>query len=191
MVGHAPGLVRERDSRASRSPGNVICGGYEDVLYKADWHVLGTGESPRVPMGRVRDSVDLADLVSEKEHAYSFSRGSGWTDMKILPDPVDPARDLFDGGRILYAQGSERFTLSNLDPHRPAILAFRSAPTGDARLRVRLGGAEVATIALAPRDGWDERTLAIHADQVTSPLEVVIENDGPGELSLFHVWIGQ
>ena len=96
------------------APGNVICGGYEDVLYRADWHVLGTGDNPRVDLGHVKDSIDFADLVSEREHAYAFSTGSGWTDMKILPDPAEPRLDLFDGGRILYAQATEHFTLRGL-----------------------------------------------------------------------------
>jgi hypothetical protein len=173
------------------APGNVICGGYEDVLYQADWHLLGTGEQPRVPLGRLRDTLDLADLVSEKDHAYSFSRGSGWTDMKILPDLADPSRDVFDGGRILYAHASERFTLGNLETHRAAILAFRSAPAGESHFHVRVGGAEIERVDLAPRDGWDERTLTIPPERVEKTIDVVIENDGPGELPLFHVWIGQ
>jgi hypothetical protein len=173
------------------APGNVICGGYEDVIYRADWSLLGTGERPRVPIGRVRDSLDVADLVSEGEHAYTFSRGSGWTDMKILPDLADPDHDVFDGGRILYAHGTERFTLSHLDPSLPAILALRTAPTGTARVRVRVAGADLAAFTLHPRDGWDERTVVLPQGRVTSTIDVAIDDDGPGELPLFHVWIGQ
>jgi hypothetical protein len=174
------------------APGNVICGGYEDVIYRADWHVLGTGERPRVAIGQVRDAIDFADLVSEHEHGYTVSRGSGWTDMKILPDLADPRTDVFDGGRILYAQATERFTLKNLEPHRATQLAFRTAPAGGSKMRVRVNGAEVAAIDLAPIDGWDERTIAIPADLVgDSHISVEIANDGPGELPLFHMWVGQ
>jgi hypothetical protein len=173
------------------APGNVICGGYEDVIYKADWHVLGTGEEPRVDLGRVRDGVDVADLVSEHEHAYGFTRGAGWTDMKILADPLDADSDMFDGGRRFGPKARQHFTLSHLDAGRPARLAFRSAPDGDVRVRVRVGGAEVASVSLAPRDGWDERVVTLDAGAVGESIVVDLENEGPGELSIFHVWIGQ
>jgi len=173
------------------APGNVICGGYEDVIYKADWHVLGTGEEPRADVGRVRDAVDVADLVSEREHEYGFSRGAGWTDMKILPDPIDAGSDVFDGGRRFGPHARQHFTLSHLDAGRPARLAFRSAPDGDVRVHVRVGGADVATASLTPRDGWDERVVHIEGRAVAESIVVDLENEGPGELSIFHVWIGQ
>jgi hypothetical protein len=173
------------------APGNVICGGYEDVIYRADWHVLGTGEQPRVVIGTIRDALDFADLISEREHAYTYSRGSGWTDMKILPDPLDSRLDLFDGGRILYAHATEHFVLRSLEPGRTATLALRTAPTGGTRFHVRVAGAEVAAVALQPVDGWDERVIDIPADRVTPTLDIDIDNDGPGELPLFHAWVGQ
>jgi len=177
------------------APGNVICGGYEDVLYRADWRVLNTGDLPRVAVGELRDAIDLADLVSEREHAYSCSRGSGWTDMKILPDLADERNDVFDGARIVYANGTERFTLSHLAPRTPAKLALRFAPAGAARFRVRVvtnaAASDVASVELAPRDGWDERVVALPAENVDASTTIEIANDGPGELALFHAWIGQ
>jgi len=174
------------------APGNVICGGYEDVIYRADWHVLGTGDRARVPIGRERDAIDFADLVSEREHAYTYSRGSGWTDMKILPDLEDVRQDVFDGGRILYAHATERFVLKNLEPHRPATFAFRTAPAGGTTMRVRIQGHDLGSITLAPKDGWDERTMHVTPDAIDAPeVTVEIDNDGPGELPLFHAWLGQ
>ncbi|HEX4512599.1 MAG TPA: hypothetical protein VH054_03660 [Polyangiaceae bacterium] len=174
------------------APGNVICGGYEDVIYRADWHVLGTGDRARVPIGHEKDAIDFADLVSEREHQYTYSRGSGWTDMKILPDLADARKDVFDGGRILYAHATERFVLENLEPHHPATFAFRTAPAGATTMRVRIQGRELGVIALAPKDGWDERTVHVPPDAIDAPqVTVEIENDGPGELPLFHAWLGQ
>ena len=76
----------------ARTPamGNVICGGYEDVVYLADWHLLGTGEAARsVPAGlEVKDSVDIADLISETEHGYAFAApDSGFTRAEDPPRP--------------------------------------------------------------------------------------------------------
>jgi hypothetical protein len=62
--------------------GNVICGGYEHVVYRADWHLLGSGTKLRfLPEGdaRVADAFDAADLLSEEQHAYVFPRPhTGW-----------------------------------------------------------------------------------------------------------------
>ncbi len=173
------------------APGNVICGGYEDVIYKADWRVLNTGDLPRVSIGEIRDAIDFADVVSEREHAYSYSAGSGWTDMKILPDPEDERLDMFDGGRTLYANAHEDFTVSHLNSHARAALAVRMAPPGGTRFTVRIGGVDIATLAIDPRDGWDERLIEIPAERVDASMTIEIENHGPGELTLFHAWIGQ
>ena len=96
--------------------GNVICGGAEKVVYRTDWHVLGTGARPRSarPSELIVDEVDVADLVSEREHHYEFSRpDAGFVDMKILPDPADPHKELFDAGRRMPERRSERFRLTS------------------------------------------------------------------------------
>ncbi len=98
------------------APGNVICGGYEDVIYKADWRVFEhRGPAARFDRRDSRRDRFRRTLVSEREHAYSYSAGSGWTDMKILPDPEDERLDMFDGGRTLYANAHEDFTVSHLN----------------------------------------------------------------------------
>ena len=99
--------------------GNVICGGYEDVIYQADWHVLGTGGRCRASRS-VRCATRSTSPISsaKKSTRYTYSRGSGWTDMKILPDLADERLDVFDGGRILYAHATEHFTLRNFERAR-------------------------------------------------------------------------
>ncbi len=98
------------DAVLARFPveGNVICGGYEDVVYRADWHLLNTGNDPReAPQGEaVKDEVDQADVLSEKRHAYTFVHGdNGWSELKVLADPADATKDLLDGGRRYEAEG--------------------------------------------------------------------------------------
>ena len=53
-------LLRAPCSRASRSRGTSSAAGYEDVVYRADWHLLNTGNDPReAPQGEaVKDEVD-------------------------------------------------------------------------------------------------------------------------------------
>jgi hypothetical protein len=174
--------------------GNVICGGYEDVVYRADWHLLGTGESPRrVPSGEaVKDTVDVADLVSEKEHDYVFpTPAGGWTDMKILADPADGRRDMFDGGRRIAAGKSERFVLRNLTPGKPAHLIVRSAPDAVARVFVRVFGKAIVELELERANGWVEGEVAIPADRVGAEIAIEMWNQGPGDFVDYHTWVTQ
>jgi hypothetical protein len=171
--------------------GNVICGGYEDVVYKADWSLLGTGEAPRAPKGgRIVDALDVADLVSERWHHYVMpTPAGGWTEMKILADPADSRADLFDAGRRFGPSLSERFTLHAAFPKSRAWLVLRTAPEKLSQVRVKINGREIALLVLERRDGWDERVidLAVPPDV----LDVELASEGPGDFIDYHVWLVQ
>jgi hypothetical protein len=172
--------------------GNVICGGYEDVIYRADWHLLGSGENARsIPLGvRVRDAVDIADLLSEGDHDYHFNAPvSGWTDMKILPDPADERQDMLDGGRVVRPGSSERMRLRGLDPGRNAWLVVRSAPASDADVEVRVAGKDLATLHWTAGEAWVEETIEIPGALVSRELDIELANLGPAEFVDFHVWV--
>jgi len=173
--------------------GNVICGGYEDVVYTADWHLLGTGARVRsLPESEtVRDEVDVADLLSERDHGYRAPARGGWTDMKILADPKEPAADLFDGGRRISPSLAETFTLHSLDARRTAHLVVRSAPEKNTTVHVRIHDADVATLEFERTDGWVERTAEIPAGVVLQDLDVTLVNSGPGDFVDYHVWVTQ
>ena len=173
--------------------GNVICGGYEDVIYQADWHVLGTGEAPRaVDPTRVRDVVDVTDLVSEKEHEYTFPQpAGGWTEMKILPDPKDEALDMFDGGRRISFGRQETMTLGRLVPHLPARLVIRSVPDATAKVHVIIDGTPIETLDYVPGKGFEERVVEVPGASVQPTIHLVLHNDGPGDFTDYHVWITQ
>ncbi|WP_394842497.1 hypothetical protein LZC95_36185 [Pendulispora brunnea] len=172
--------------------GNVICGGYEDVIYRADWHLLGTGNRPRHAATNLRDEIDVADLVSETEHRYVFpSPAGGWTDMKILSDPADTRLDLFDGGRRISGGNSERFVLRHLTPGKAATLIVRSAPDATSHVLVRAAGADVAALDFTPSEGWVETAVEIPADKVTEELSFEFANTGSGDFVDYHVWIAQ
>jgi hypothetical protein len=175
--------------------GNVICGGYEHVVYKADWHVLGTGSQPRgFDKGlEVRDEVDVGDLVSEKKHDYVFTRPqNGWTDMKILPDPWNERRDMFDGGRRIGAGKSERFMIRRAILGRKGTLLFRTAPDGKSKMRVVLDGQELASESFVPHNGWVERLVEVPKERVRGEnLTVEVFSEGPGDWVDYHVWFAQ
>lgn len=175
--------------------GNVICGGYEHVVYRADWHVLGTGAEPRsFDKGiELRDELDVGDLVSEKRHDYAFTRPqNGWTDMKILADPWDERRDMFDGGRRISNGKSERFKVLHSILGRRGQLLFRTAPDGKSRMLVMVNGVQIADETFTPKNQWVERIVEVPKERVTGDtLDVEVVSAGPGDWVDYHVYFAQ
>lgn len=175
--------------------GNVICGGYEHVVYRADWHVLGSGDRLRaLPESdtRPRAQIDLADLVSEQANGYLFDQPSnGWTDMRVLPDPADDRHDMFDAGRRIAVGKRESWIARGLVPGAPAHLVVRSAPETKTRVRVRVSGADAGFLELDRASGWVEVPLAIAADRVAPEMRIELTNEGPGDFVDFHEWLTQ
>ena len=175
--------------------GNVICGGYEHVVYRADWHILGTGDRIRsIPAGDslVRAQLDVADLVSEQRAGYAFDRpANGWTDMRILPDPLDPKQDLFDAGRRIAVTRREHFVARGLTPGMPAHLVVRVAPESKTHVRVTINGQATTGFDFERTDSWTEAPLAIPAALVTEAMVIELTNEGPGDFVDFHEWLTQ
>jgi hypothetical protein len=175
--------------------GNVICGGYEHVVYRADWHLLGTGDHMRgVPEGdsRPHAQLDVADLVSEQLNGYVFERPqNGWTDMRVLPDPTDPRRDMFDAGRRIAVGKREAWVARGAAPGRPAHLVVRTAPESKTRVRVRLDGEDAGFLDLERAEEWVEAVLPIPADRVRPSMRIELVNEGPGDFVDFHEWLTQ
>ena len=172
--------------------GNVICGGANKVLYQPRWESLDRSEQPFSLGARERrvDGVDMADLVSEKEHGYALSNGSiGHVLMKLLPNPKMPREDLWDAGRIVPPGVQESFTLSGLDPERPVALILRAAPTEAATLELEADPNVSKKVELARRDGWLEQRIELGTPGV-SKLSVRLSAQRV-ERVLFHVWAVQ
>jgi len=162
--------------------GNVICGGYEHVVYKANWSLLDTGSQMRwqPPTGwegrtleRIRVEVDVGDLVSEKAAGYRFDQPSnGWTDMRILPDPADPRRDMFDAGRRIAVGKRESFDARGLIMGKRIHLVVRTAQEARTTVRVRVDGRDAGAAASEPA-GHEFRRLSRRAgpplDQAARP----------------------
>jgi len=169
--------------------GNVICGGASKVLYRPRWEPLEHSGIPySLPPGeQVLDSVDQADLVSEKEHGYALSvKHIGFVFMKLLPNPARPNEDLWDAARIVPPGVSESFRLQHLAPDKPLVLVLRSAPTAKAEFDVLSSGKALAHVKLTPKDGWLETRVTLPAPGAP---EVTLEF-GPSatERALFQIW---
>jgi hypothetical protein len=111
--------------------------------------------------------------------------------MKILPDPADGRRDMFDGGRRIAAGKSERFVVRNLTPNAAAHLIIRSAPDAIARVFVRVGGTPVVELELERANGWVEGEAVLPAERVTAETTIEMWNQGPGDFVDYHAWVTQ
>ncbi len=182
--------------------GNVICGGYEHIVYEADWHWLNTGERLRwkptsgessVPTPRIRTVVDVADLMSEKNAHYTFSHpANGWTDLRVLPDPDEPRRDMLDGGRRIVPGHWEAFRARQLTRGQSLQLVLRTAQEASATVRVSIDGRDAGTLTLERTEGWQETAFSIRAEYVgAETVDVRLTNEGPGDLVNYHLWILQ
>jgi hypothetical protein len=172
--------------------GNVICGGASKVLYRPRWESLDRSEQPFALKTNERrvDGVDMADLVSEKQHGYALSNGSvGHVLMKLLPHPSFAREDLWDAARIVPPGVRESFTLKGLDPSRPVTLILRAAPSEPTLLSLEADPGISKSVELPRKDGWLEQRVELGSPGV-SELSVRLES-ARGEHVLFHVWAVQ
>jgi hypothetical protein len=169
--------------------GNVICGGAEKVVYSANWRALDRRGSPRTLADgeRIVDQVDVADLMSEKQHGYRFPQPRmGFIRYRVLADPVDPKRDLFDAGRVIPGGHSEHVTLRR--PKADGRLIVRVAPDHNIETEVRVDGDVVGTISAEPKGNtWRELSLplpsggAVDFDLTLTAMK--------GESVHYHLWV--
>jgi hypothetical protein len=169
--------------------GNVICGGHTKIVYASDLSSLDDAERP---FGireneRVVDVLDFADLVSEKRHEYALSaRAAGFVEMKKLPHPENPERDLFDAGRSAFPGLEQTFRLTGFTAGKAKRFILRVVPTGDAKIEFFTEDKSLGIASLAPSDAWNEVTLDLPAGaRGTLPLRLVVREGGP---TLFFLW---
>jgi hypothetical protein len=173
--------------------GNVICGGAEKAIYKADWHLLNTGAKSFTIQANetVLDELDTGDLVSEKAHKYEFPRpGAGFVDLRILSYPQDLAHDVLDAGRRIPADRSESFQLSLSQSINQARLLVRTAPTHKGELDISWDGRSLAPISFPAVDGWYEISIPVPSDLLSvGPHKLVLTPKGCPDLVDHHVWL--
>lgn len=183
--------------------GNVICGGSEKVIYRADWGPLDREGRPRsLGAGEaVADEVDVADLVNEKEHGYVFPHpAAGFVAFRLLADPEAPARDLFDAGRVI-APGQREAVRVRLPASGPARLVMRTSPEIKAKIDVVLDGKNAGQLVLPglPHDGtrgssprgrvaWVEASFDLPpgGGARTATLELIAAE---GAFVDYHLWV--
>jgi hypothetical protein len=169
--------------------GNVICGSSTKVIYKADWSALEGSATPvTLAKGeRVLWELDSGDLLSERASNYrQIPSRPAYVAPRVLPDPRNPARDLFDAARSIAPGVSERFTLRGLSPGKPLRLLVRTANPHSQRIPITAAGKSLGYLDVPGADGWAESSIELPPPASD---ELVIEI-GPTryERSLFHFW---
>jgi hypothetical protein len=172
---------------AVRIEDNVICGADEKVVYEADWGALS---GPEPPAAGLLDELDVADLVSERDHAYALPRRGGWVVGRALAIGHVPSR--FDAGRIVPEGEREAFALSPSVPRGPATLRLRTdaGPRGALRVTVTpaAGPARVLDVDVPdrPEGAWYELDLPLGD---VAPRDTISIEARASAWRDFHAWL--
>ncbi len=179
VFGHPIASVRIAD--------NVICGADEKVVYEADWSPL---DAPLAVRPGSVDEIDLADLVSERDHAYELPRRGGWVVGRSLR--LGGGAPRFDAGRIVPEGAREAFVVARSAPRGEATLVLRTdaGPPGALRVGVERGGVAVHSVdvevPLRPDGAWFE--ISVPIGEVAGGDRVSLEARS-GAWRGFHAWI--
>lgn len=166
--------------------GNVICGGASKVIYRSDWGPLERASYPRgMKEGEVIvGELDVADLLSEVPGRYERPPQLGFVVWRVLPDPEESGRDVFDAGRIIPPGHREAFEIAL--PSGGGRLIVRTVATRSAKVRVLVDGKDLGLLAIEPSETWTEPGIDLPAGLPTvGRVELAPEE---GELVDYHVW---
>ncbi|MCU0691617.1 MAG: hypothetical protein MUF54_09460 [Polyangiaceae bacterium] len=170
----------------------TILGGVTMVVYEARTDLLGSGAAPlREPLpARLLDELDVADLESEREHAYEIGHAvGGETSNKVHAELIGEGVQggaWADGGR--FCRFMDRFD-ALLEAGQPArgIARFVGAGDVDTELVIRSGERLLATVRV-PTGRAEEVTFEIPGDvaRARTPVEVrTVDGSAFGSL---HYW---
>lgn len=171
-----------------------VVAGKNMELLEASWDHVGTGERLlRVTSGwHIVDRVDVADLASERAHAWTGALGTrGFaeptTTWSFVARDVTEHGLVIDGGRTIRG-GHEAFTIAR-DASKPAKLVLRtggvtSAEHGPVTLAVTADGARIGEI-VAPVSG---RMVDV---ELALPSGTHIEITATGPYRVFHWFVLQ
>jgi hypothetical protein len=166
---------------------STILGGQTMRAYVADWSKLGSGERPWTTSAAgtawtIVDSLDVADLESESDHAYELLGARDGEE--VAHDGIAPAGPtVVDGGRTNRAV--ERFTA-----RLPAGVATRGiarvdGPAGTV-VRVFANGSAIGSFTLGDDEDWSECTFDV-PPQSAERTKFELRAEG-GLLTSYHYW---
>lgn len=183
-----------RRIHSERIPRVTIAGGQEKVAFEIDWSkLLPSGRPYGLPSDKaswkVRDSLDTADLKSEKAHDYRVDHGRFRGASRFRLGRFGAAdRMLIDGGRAFSRY--ESFVVRNLVPGRPLLIGVRSS--SGAVLKVSMDGKKHSFWEVRGKGQAGEVYMTIDGSAVRrSRARFSFSVDGPGEFASYHYFFLQ
>ncbi len=128
----------------------TIAGGREKTAYRFHWDKLMDADRPAAVSGargawRLKDQVDVGDLVSEAKHGYGAGQGSLHGPARFrLAVLKHGGKLLIDGGRVI--RNGEDFVLHGVEPNKPLALVLRSRMGKSGTLTVTVQGKTLPTV---------------------------------------------
>jgi len=160
---------------------NLICAGPTKVIYRADWSPLDVPHPS--PRGDVIDEIDVADVISEREHGYEAPLPEARATFDVLLDAQGMRR--FDAGRTIPVRRSERFFVRNAGPGRARIVVRVDDAAGPIHMKTKKVEADLALSDVRP-GGWREATAEIDALTTLDEIELTAKEAPYRD---YHVWI--
>jgi hypothetical protein len=158
-------------------PGATILGGETMAAHVADYSSFGSAARPTDPAltgCSVLDTLDVADLESEREHAYELFDASAAGNVALAQG------DRVDGGR--RGRTTERFSLKVV-PHGQVVA--RVASDSPTELELTLDGRPAARGAVEP-GAWREISLPVPPS--AGGRMVVGVRAAPAAVTSMHYW---
>ena len=162
-----------------------ILGGQVMRVYEARWDNLATGELPWTRTGAILDTVDVADLESEQEHAYELL-GARDGEQTVEEGNAPDGAIVLDGGRTHRIR--DRFTVK-LRRGAAAHGVGRVQSAGKPVLHVQIEGREVLSHTLEGGP-WVELAFEVPAELASEKTRVEVIADGAAFTS-FHWWVAE
>lgn len=161
----------------------TILGGTTMRVYEARWDYLGSGETPWTKAATIHDTIDVADLDSEAEHAYELF-GARDGEQTTVEDNAPEGGVVLDGGRTNRTR--ERF-VADLPAGGPLAILARIDPGAATTMRLFVDGTEVASANVEPGP-WTE--VAFTVPEGARGARKRIEVNAPeGSFTSFHYWV--
>ncbi|MBC7248738.1 MAG: hypothetical protein H5T62_00500 [Anaerolineae bacterium] len=177
----------------------------EQAVYRVDWRLGDSGSEivqtnilSQIQGMHLVDTLDVADLRSEKMHSYRWwqtGRPAGFpTEVRQFSYRADPSRVVLDGGRMM--SGGEEMVVRS-EPGEDMMIVMRAHAMNDVRLRVFVNDMYLGLWAYPAGPGeWIETAYLVPGKHITSGrtklrFEAVTESPHFRWHAPFYYWFWQ
>ena len=160
----------------------TILGGQTMRASEARWEYLGSGEEPWTKLARIDDTLDVADLESEKAHDYRlFAVREG--DQTVEESSAPNGDVVVDGGRTNRTHDAFTANTTGGAGLMRVLVSNESAAT----LKIAIGATTLATVPVEPGE-WIEIPFEIPDSLRNSKTALDVTAEAP--FTSFHYWFG-